>query len=188
MLEDAHDNGDSYRRPNKAPKLGAPRSDTRPGHGSQPTFPGSPRWWRNLAIFEPPWQQARQRQRHGESKPWITLPCGAGAPSFGSVRPTSRGSAPVDPKAPCTGAGGPRSRGYEHPDTREHLPRFRNLGQLEGDVAAVADVYGADLDQLLDAGAIRRPAFLPQAYGEVLERSKRAVSNSPLAVPRRSVI
>ena len=88
----------------------------------------------------------------------------------------------------CTGAGGPCSRGYEHPDTREHLPRFRNLGQLEGDVAAVADVYGADLDQLLDARAIRRPAFLPEAYGEVLERSNGAVSYSPLAVPRRSVI
>jgi len=43
MLEETHDNGNSYHRPNKAPKLDAPRSHTQPGHGSEPTFPLSPR-------------------------------------------------------------------------------------------------------------------------------------------------
>jgi hypothetical protein len=48
--------------------------------------------------------------------------------------------------------------GDEHQDLREHLPRHHDLGQLEGDVAAVADDLDADLDQLL-AQASQRPRF-----------------------------
>ena len=47
-------------------------------------------------------------------------------------------------------------------DFRKHLPRHRDLGQLEGDVAAVADDLGADLDQLLEE-AVR--AAHPQLLG-----------------------
>jgi hypothetical protein len=39
---------------------------------------------------------------------------------------------------------------------RKHLPRHRDLGHLERDVATVADDLGADLDQLL-AQAGKRP-------------------------------
>ena len=37
----------------------------------------------------------------------------------------------------------------EAEDFLEQLPRHRNLGQLERDVPAMADDFGADLDQLL---------------------------------------
>ena len=39
--------------------------------------------------------------------------------------------------------------GDQRQDFLEHLPRHRDLGHLEGHVAAVADDLGADLDQLL---------------------------------------
>jgi hypothetical protein len=41
--------------------------------------------------------------------------------------------------------------GDQRQDFLEHLPRHRDLGHLEGHVAAVADDLGADLDQLLPA-------------------------------------
>ena len=46
--------------------------------------------------------------------------------------------------------------GDERQDFRKHLPRHRDLGHLERDVATVADDLGADLDQLL-AQAGQRP-------------------------------
>jgi hypothetical protein len=50
--------------------------------------------------------------------------------------------------------------GDQRQDFREHLPRYRDLGHLEGDVAPVADDLGADLDQLLaQAGQRPRPVF-----------------------------
>jgi hypothetical protein len=54
-------------------------------------------------------------------------------------------------------------------DFRKHLPRHRDLGQLEADVAAVADDLGADLDQLL-ARAGQRPGSA--ALGIVSARMK----------------
>ncbi|MGH7030840.1 MAG: hypothetical protein ACREEZ_10485, partial [Stellaceae bacterium] len=56
------------------------------------------------------------------------------------------------------GAGGARSHPHQRQDFRKHLPRHGDLGQLEGDVAAVADDLGADLGQLL-APAGQRPRF-----------------------------
>jgi hypothetical protein len=38
--------------------------------------------------------------------------------------------------------------GDQRQDIGKHLPRHRDLGQLERDVAAVADHLGADLDQM----------------------------------------
>ena len=46
--------------------------------------------------------------------------------------------------------------GDQHQDLLEHLARYRDLGHLEDDVAAVADHLGADIDQLL-AQAGQRP-------------------------------
>jgi hypothetical protein len=46
----------------------------------------------------------------------------------------------------------------QHQDLGKHLPRHRDLGHLERDVAAMADHLGADLDQLLaqaDSGRSR---------------------------------
>src|SRR6516225_5480221 len=39
--------------------------------------------------------------------------------------------------------------GDEHQDVVEHLPRHHDLGHLERHLAAMADDFGADLDQLL---------------------------------------
>jgi hypothetical protein len=46
--------------------------------------------------------------------------------------------------------------GDQRQDFLEHLPRHCDLGHLEGDVAAMADDLGTDLDQLL-AQAGQRP-------------------------------
>jgi len=46
------------------------------------------------------------------------------------------------------GVGGARSRAMSDRTIPEQPPRHRDLGQLERDVAAVADHLGADLDQL----------------------------------------
>ena len=63
----------------------------------------------------------------------------------------------------ASGAGGPSCRGGQRPqpgdqrqDVGEHLPRDRDLGHLERDVAPVADDLRADLDELL-AQAGQRP-------------------------------
>ena len=62
----------------------------------------------------------------------------------------------------ASGAGGPSCRGGQRPqpgdqrqDVGEHLPRDRDLGHLERDVAPVADDLGADLDQLLSQAGQR---------------------------------
>jgi hypothetical protein len=67
-----------------------------------------------------------------------------------------------------------RATGDQREDFLEHLPRYRDLGPLERDVAAVADNLHADLDQLLahggqrprlrspDRSAIAAPADPPQ--------------------------
>jgi hypothetical protein len=49
---------------------------------------------------------------------------------------------------PSRGCGRPQP-GDEHQDILEHLPRSRDLGQLERDVAAMAHDLSADLDQLI---------------------------------------
>jgi hypothetical protein len=54
--------------------------------------------------------------------------------------------------------GRPQS-GDQRQDVREHLSRYRDLGQPEGDVAAMADDLGADLDQLLAQAG--QPATAP---------------------------
>ena len=55
----------------------------------------------------------------------------------------------------------PVRSGDQRQDVSEHLSRHRDLGQLERDVAPVADKLGADLDQLVaPAGQgprLRRP-------------------------------
>jgi hypothetical protein len=48
-------------------------------------------------------------------------------------------------------------------DLLEHLPRYRELGHLEGNVTAVADDLGADLDQLLAQAGQRPRAVLGEA-------------------------
>ena len=45
--------------------------------------------------------------------------------------------------------------GDERQDVCEHLPRHRDLGHLERDVAAAAHHLGPDLDQLIDAPVSR---------------------------------
>jgi hypothetical protein len=55
--------------------------------------------------------------------------------------------------------------GDQHQDFPEHLPRHRDLGHLERDVAAMADDLRADLDQLL-VQAGQRPR-LRRLYGRV---------------------
>ena len=60
------------------------------------------------------------------------------------------------PRSPVhAGAGGPQP-GDQRQNFLEHLPRHRDLGHLECDVAAVAHDLGADLNQLL-AQAGQRP-------------------------------
>ena len=44
------------------------------------------------------------------------------------------------------------------PATREHLPRYRDLGELEGHVAPMADDLRANLDQLF-LQACQRPVL-----------------------------
>ena len=51
------------------------------------------------------------------------------------------------PQAPSCRCGRRPQPGDEHQDFLEHLPRHRDLSQLEDDVAAVAHHLGADLDQ-----------------------------------------
>jgi hypothetical protein len=62
---------------------------------------------------------------------------GALLPPFVRARPPS-----------CWCGRGPQP-GDQRQDFLEHLPRYRDLGQLEGDEAAVADHLRGDLDQLL---------------------------------------
>ena len=76
----------------------------------------------------------------------------------------SRRTSPVVVRAPrphearsCRGRRCPQS-GDQRQDFGEHLPRYGDLGHLEGDIAAMADDLRTDLDQLL-LQARQRPIF-----------------------------
>jgi hypothetical protein len=63
--------------------------------------------------------------------------------------PLPSSSVVSDPqRSSCRGRRRPKP-GNEHQDIPEHQPRYRDLGHLECNVAAVADDLGTDLDQLL---------------------------------------
>jgi hypothetical protein len=79
------------------------------------------------------------------------LPRGAGTRSFALIKAyLCRDSLPhLTSSAPHAGAGGARTQAISDRIFPEHLPRHCDLGHLEGDVAALADDLGTDLDQLL---------------------------------------
>jgi hypothetical protein len=86
------------------------------------------------------------------------------------------------PSSSC-GRGRCAQPGDQRQDVGEHLPRHRDLGHLEGDVAAMADDLRTDLDQLL-AQAGQRPRFCglrhrqrPHEVAEIVGKSMELKSN-----------
>ena len=76
-------------------------------------------------------------------------------------------------------------------DLGEEHPRHRNLGQLERDVAAVADDLGTDLDYLLPQRG-QRPATVPLGQGRspfrVMNGSRKPRLGCPLSARKRTSI
>ena len=101
--------------------------------------------------------------------------------------PLPSSSVAADPqRSSCRGRWRPKP-GNKHQDVSEHQPRYRDLGHLERNVAAVADDLRADLDQLFAQAGQRsrlrhlwhrqRPHEVAQIVGQQMELETNGVVN-----------
>jgi hypothetical protein len=112
-----------------------------------PTFPDSGWFWSQDCPFGHPGQRNCAPRGGRASKPPVGR---AEAVSSTCIKThLSRRPCRVRPLRPSCRRGRCPQPGDQGQDIREHLTRHRDLGHLEGEVAAVADDLRADLDQLL---------------------------------------